>query len=202
VGYIKVDEPIIGKSGDATFDYSLAQTLAKISNQFEVLPGFAYYDDSEGENAFATPRVRLSNADGTVLMGLGLLRRMMHVLESPAVAVAGVCAHEFGHVLQFKHKLLSIVNAGQPTVKRGELQADYFAGYFVGLQKRDRPEYPAAVVALTQFNFGDTLYSDAGHHGTPSERGSAVVRGFEAAFHERLTLGDSIHQSTNYVLGL
>jgi predicted metalloprotease len=135
-------------------------------------------------------------------MGLGLLKRMMRLPESPAVSVAGVCAHEFGHILQYKHKLLSIVNAGQPSVKRGELQADYYAGYFAGLQKRNRPDYPAAVVALTQFNFGDTRYSDVQHHGTPSERGSAVVRGFEAAFHEKLTLGDSIQQSTNYVLKL
>src|SRR5262249_35993307 len=42
------------------------------------------------------------------------------------------------------------VNAGQSTVKRSELQADYFAGYFAGHRKRERPTYPAAVVALAQ----------------------------------------------------
>src|SRR5262249_54155957 len=39
------NEPMIPKSGDADFDYALAQTLSKISDRFNVLPGFAYYDD-------------------------------------------------------------------------------------------------------------------------------------------------------------
>ena len=96
--YVTGDEPIIEKSGDKLFDYALAQTLYKISQRFGVPPGFAYYDDSAGENAYATPRARLANADGTVLMGIGLLARLRHKGVSPEVAVAGVCAHEFGRI--------------------------------------------------------------------------------------------------------
>src|SRR5262245_49917888 len=87
--YRQGDEPIIYKSGNANFDFALAQTLAKMAEKFEVLPGFAYFDDAGAENAYATPRVRLNNADGTVLMGINLYRRMMRSGEAPEVALAG-----------------------------------------------------------------------------------------------------------------
>lgn len=202
VRYRSGQEPIIYKSGDQNFDLALAQTLAKISEKFGVLPGFAYYDDSGGMNAYATPRIRVNNADGTVLMGINFFRRFRKIPDSPEVAIAGVCSHEYGHIVQFKYGLIPIVDAGQPTVKRSELQADYFAGYFAGLRKRERPSYPAAVVALAQHDVGDTLYTKPDHHGTPQERGAAVVRGFEAAFRENKGLSDAIQESTSYVLGL
>lgn len=194
-------EPIIPKSGDAMFDMALAQTLAKISTAFEVLPGFAYYDDSGNGNAYATPRVRLKNADGTVLMGINFQHWLRTLPEAPEVCVAGVCAHEFGHILQYRHGLLAKVNRGG-TVKRSELQADYFAGYFAGKRKLERPDYPAAVIAMTQYKAGDMDFYNPRHHGTPAERGAAVVAGFEAAHVARKNLGDAISDSTAYVIGL
>jgi hypothetical protein len=201
--FIAGRDPIIANSGDREFDLALAQTLAKISEHFEVLPGFAFYDDTQrGENAYATQEARMNRIDGTVLYGLGLFKRMRGFDESPEVAIAGVCSHEFGHILQFKHDLIDVVNAGQPTVKRSELQADYFAGYYAGLRKRELQNYPAAVVALTQHEFGDTLFGDPQHHGTPEERGAAVVKGFQAAYIDRVSLSDAISESTAYVLSL
>jgi hypothetical protein len=194
------DVPIISNSGDRNFDFALAQTLAKISRAFGVVPGFAYFDDRYHTNAFATPRVRLNNHDGTVLMGINLFRQLRNTTGSPDVAVAGVCSHEFGHIVQFKYRLIDKVRAGQPTIKRIELQADYFAGYFAGLRKRELPTYPAAVVALTQHNSGDTYFGDEQHHGTPEERGNAVVRGFEASFYRNKNLSEAIQESTQYVL--
>lgn len=198
--YLTGCEKIIAKSGDANFDLALAQTLTKIADYFEVLPGFAYYDDSDSENAYATPRVRLKNSDGTVLFGLNFFQRLRRLPDSPEVAIAGVCSHEFGHIVQFKNGLIETVNRGQPTVKRCELQADYFAGYFAGLRKRENPSYPAAVVALAQHDVGDTAFTNPNHHGTPEERGAAVVRGFEAAFREHKGLREAIEQSTSYVM--
>lgn len=200
--YVHGDEPIIYKSGDANFDYALAQTLAKLAVRFEVVPGFAYYDDSEAKNAYATRRVRISGADGTVLMGTNFLQELRTSRNSPEVAVAGVCSHEFGHIVQFKHGLIARVNAGQPTIKRSELQADYFAGYFTGLRKRERPSYPALVVASTQAQFGHEYYGNEDHHGTPSERRGAVMKGFDASFRENRTLTEAIEESTTYVLTL
>lgn len=201
------DEPIIYKSGDRAFDFALAQTLGKISKMFEVTPGFAYYDDSGSENAYATPRVRMKRTDdtelnGTVLFGLNLFQRLRRQPEAPEVMIAGVCAHEFGHIIQYKHGLIRQVNAGQDTSKRCELQADYFAGWFAGNRKKERPSFPAAVIALGQYNFGDTNYGSKTHHGTPEERGKAVVRGFEDAFVHNKRLNEAIEASTAYVLTL
>ena len=195
-------EPMISSSGDRDFDFALAQTLARISDEFSVLPGFAYYDDYDGENAFATPSLRSRNADGTVLFGKRLLKRLLATAESPDAAVAAVCAHEFGHVLQFKRKLESRINEGQTTIKRVELQADFFAGFFAGIRKRERPDFPAAVFALTQFNFGDDDLNDPEHHGTHEERGAAISRGFDAAYRAHLPLPDAIEASVTYVTHL
>jgi hypothetical protein len=193
------NEELFPKSGDNHFDYALAHTLSAMSELMHVLPGFCYFDDSEGENAYATNRVRLNRGDGTVLMGQRLLRRLMRQKEHPDVSVAAVCAHEFGHILQYKRGLTHIVGAGQPTVKRVELQADFFAGYFAGVRKLSRPQFPAAVFALTQYNFGDNMVNSPKHHGRPDERAAAIVQGFEAGFRERRSLDQAIGISINYV---
>lgn len=193
------DDKIIPKSGDADFDAALALTLFKVSELFEVSPGFAYYDDSEGMNAYASPKVRMNGADGTVLFGTQLFRMLRSQNDNPDLAIAAVCAHEFGHIIQFKHDLFDKVRAGQPTVKRPELQADFFAGYFAGARKRQKPDFPAAVFAATQYRFGDDHVDDSGHHGTSDERASAVIAGFEASFHQNKNIGDAIVESMNYV---
>lgn len=194
------NEPIIMSSGDRELDRALAETLAKCSSLLQVLPGFAFYDDYDGLNAYATSRIRLDRADGTVLMGKRLLSRLMRQPEAPDACIAAVCAHEFGHILQFKHGLIEPLRAGQMTGKRVELQADYFSGYFAGFRKRERPTYPAAVFAMTHYTFGDNMRDAPSHHGTPEERGAAVVRGFQAAYKEGLPLADAIRQSTRYAL--
>jgi hypothetical protein len=173
--YPRGEESIIPHSEDRNFDFSLAQTLALISQQFSVAPGFGYYDDAGAANAYATPAVRLNGPDGTVLMGRNLLRILRSSGEAPDACVAGVCAHEFGHIIQFKHGLFDKVQGTPKVPKRSELQADFFAGYFAGARKREQPSYPAAVVALSIYKLGDSDYTDPEHHGTRDERGAAVV---------------------------
>jgi hypothetical protein len=192
------EESIIARSGDRDFDRALAQSLAMMSDLLKVSPGFAYYDDYDGMNAYATPRVRLNGADGTVLFGKAFLKDLRAGREAPEVAVVAVCAHEFGHILQFKHNLTARVRNGQSSVKRTELQADYFSGYFAGYRKKALPSYPAAVGALAQYNVGDHSINSPQHHGTPQERGAAFVRGFDAAYREKLALADAIQQSITY----
>jgi hypothetical protein len=195
-------EPMVHSSGDRDFDLALAQTLSMISQELDVLPGFAYYDDVDAPNAYATPTVKLSNADGTVLFGKRYLKKLMSLKENPDVAVAAVCAHEFGHILQFKRKLERHLGEGQKVGKRVELQADYFAGFFAGIRKLQRPDFPAAAFALTQYNAGDDMINDPEHHGTHDERGAAVSQGFEAAYRQRLSLGDAVDASIAYVTRL
>ena len=197
--FITGKEPIIASSGDRQFDYALAQTLSRISDTFHVLPGFAYYDDTGAPNAYASPAVRMARADGTVLFGQIYLKRALARPEHPDAAVAAVCAHEFGHILQYKLKLKNTLLAGQPTVKRLELHADYLAGYFAGISKLQKPNYPAAVFATTKYSSGDFNVNKPQHHGTPDERAGAIVRGFEVAYREKHNLSDAVQIGINYV---
>jgi predicted metalloprotease len=164
-----------------------------------VLPGFAYYDDHDGENAYATTARRLSRSDGSVLFGKRCFLTLMSEPEHPEVGVAAVCAHEFGHILQFKLNLFARLDSGQRTVKRSELHADYLAGFFAGRRKLEKPDFPAAVFATTKFASGDYDVHDPQHHGTPQERAAAVVRGFEVGHRERRNLSDAVQIGINYV---
>lgn len=193
------ERPMIPNSGDKEFDLALAQTLVRISDCLNVTPSFAYYDDYDGPNAFASPEKRVAGTDGTVLFGQRLLKQLMATAEAPDAAIAGVCAHEFGHILQYKVGLNQILGAGQSTVKRIELNADFFAGYFAGVRKWQQPGFNAAVIALTQFNSGDNMIKHPKHHGTPEERGKAIVRGYQTGHDDRKSLLDAIEIGEKYV---
>ena len=192
-------EPIIASSGDKQFDLALAQTLSRISDTLEVVPGFAFFDDGVSANAYATPLARLSNSDGTVLFGKTLLKRILTEPESPDAIVTAICAHEFGHILQYKKKLTARIEAGQKTVKRLELHADFLAGFYAGNRKLQKPTYPAAVYVSIAKKSGDYNQSAPNHHGQPDERAAAVVRGFKVAHDERRILAEAVEIGINYV---
>jgi hypothetical protein len=194
-------EKLIASTGNHDFDSALAQTLSRLTEVFGVTPGFCYYDDFDGENAMATSEVKMRRTDGTVLFGKRYLVTCMSAAESPQAVVSATCAHEFGHIVQYKYKLIESLNRGQSSVKRIELQADFFAGYFAGARKLDKPDYPAAVFATNRFARGD-FASDTTHHGTPQERAAAVVRGFETCYRERRSFAEAIQIGMNYVQGL
>jgi predicted metalloprotease len=170
-----------------------------MSETMHVLPGFAYYDDGRSMNAYATSLRRLANSDGTVLLGTNLLFSVMSELEQPDVAVTAICAHEFGHIVQFKNNLISKIGAGQKTVRHLELHADFLAGFYAGRRKLQNRHYPAAVFAMRAYQTGDYDRRNPNHHGEPSERAAAVVRGFEAAYRTRLTIAEAIRVGLDYV---
>jgi hypothetical protein len=192
---------LIASTGNREFDYALAQMLSRLTDLFGVLPGFCFYDDYDGPNAFATTATRLRRADGTVLYGKRHFLNHMASPEGPEVVVTATCAHEFGHIVQYKYKLTKQLTDGQATAKRAELNADFFAGYFAGARKLQKPDYPAAVFAANRYDRGDFV-TDSTHHGTPDERAAAVVRGFEVAYRERRSFTDAIQIGMNYVSGV
>jgi len=194
----KADEKLISSTGNRDFDYALAQSLSRLTDVFGVLPGFSFFDDYDGENAYATAVSKLNRADGTVLFGKRYFLHAMEEPESPEVGVIATCAHEFGHIVQYKNKLQPRLTNGQPTVKRVELHADFFAGYFAGARKIEKPDFPAAVFAVNRYARGDFSTSRK-HHGTPDERAAAVVRGFETAYRERRSFADAMTIGLNYV---
>ena len=134
-----------------------------------------------------------------MLLGRNFVTQLLRSIESPDACVAMICAHEFAHILQFKRRLHERLIHGQHSVKRLELQADFLAGYFAGIRKLERPSFPAAVFATTALQFGDNFVNHYSHHGTPTERASSVVLGFQSAFTERKGLEETIVASIRYV---
>ena len=184
-------------SGNPAFDRALSLTLASISQAFSVLPGFVF-SERVMMNAFATQRTSLGRQDGSVVFGRPLYREIMNRGEHPEIGIVAVCAHEFGHIAQYKHNLqyTLIVNG---MVKRLELHADFMAGYFAGRRKLESPDFPAAVFATTQYSFGDSDYGAPDHHGTKTERGQAVVKGFETAYSAQQSFEMALQTGVSYV---
>ena len=198
--YSQGDEPIIQHSSNRDFDRALAYMLASISSVFGVLPGFGYYDDGNRHNAYANPARRLGRRDGTVLFGLGLLQDKLSEVPGGA-RVAAVCAHEFGHIVQFKYDLQARIRSGSSTVKPIELHADYLAGYYAARHREDVPSFPAAEFAMSQYLGGDPYVGEEDHHGTRRERGAAGEAGFKARKLNNLYLSEAIEQGIKYVQG-
>jgi hypothetical protein len=186
-------------SGNKEFDLALAITLAKVSELFDILPGFAFFNEDEGRNAFASQSRRLARADGSVVFGKLLLAALMRSRDYPECGVAAVCAHEFGHILQYKLGLQHHLIGLDRRVMKLELHADYLAGFFAGTRKKERPDFPAAVFAQTQYDYGDTYYNNAMHHGTPDQRDQAVVAGFEASYRQGKSLSVAVQEGINFV---
>jgi predicted metalloprotease len=187
-------------SGNKLFDRALAHTLAKTSDQFNVLPGFAFFDDKTSRNAFASRSSRLGRADGSVVFGKNMFSELMQRPQHPELGIAAVCAHEFGHIAQYKHGIEERLVGQDHRVKRLELHADFLAGYFAGRRKLETSDFPAAVFAETQFNLGDKNFGDPDHHGSNKERGDAVVAGFEAAYRDRLDFMPALEKGVQYVM--
>ena len=195
--YMSGEVPIIEKSGNAAFDLALAISLTRISSVFGVTPGFAYYDDSDDKNAFASDEVRMGRDDGTVLFGRNMLKEQLAIPDGDAAVIA-ICAHEFGHIVQFKKKLMGTLKEGQPTVKRCELHADYLAGYFAAYRKHEKPSFPAVKFAVVAHQIGDFSKSTE-HHGTPTERANAISEGFSAFKEKGLRFNDAVDAGVDYV---
>ena len=185
-------------SGDRDFDRALAETLLSLSTRFFVLPGFAFFNERYGANAYACSTRNMGRSDGDVLFGRQLFRKIMSGRERPDVGIVSVCAHEFGHIAQFKYDVSNRLVGVDRRTKRLELHADFLSGYFAGLRKIQRPDFFAVTFALTQFELGDYT-DDIDHHGTPDERAAAVVAGYRAAYEEKLKFGYALESGIRYV---
>jgi hypothetical protein len=190
-------EQIEPRSGNPSLDRALAQTLARLSRTFNVLPGFAYYRDDSRPNALATPEALLQRTDGTVLFGLSMLQNLLRRPDNPDASIVAVCAHEFGHIVSYKTGLIRQLAPTRNYPFRAEQHADYLAGFFAGLRKRERTSFPAVVFADTQRSFGGAI---RGTHGTGTERAEAVVEGFKAAFERGISASEGIQQGFQFAM--
>lgn len=144
---------------------------------FGVRPAFFFYNDNKAKNAFATTEVFDPKfIDGSVVFGASLLEDEIRS-NPPGIGVVAIMAHEWGHIRQFREGIRS---SGRGL----ELHADLLAGWYVGLKNARRPNDPLVHPAgawRSVFSKGDYQFNSPSHHGTPSERGNAFVKGFQMA---------------------
>lgn len=139
-------------------------------------PAFAFFDDSAGANAFATPEPLLGNDAGTVAFGLTLLGSEQ-ADQGPFwdAAAVFIMAHEWGHIAEFHEQALG------PTPQM-ELCSDYVAGWYLGWKHTLGSRFDASGAARSVFSKGNFNFNSPDFHGTPQQRLGAALMGYESAF--------------------
>jgi hypothetical protein len=170
------------RSGDDDFDEALIIELKRICQVFDINPGFKYVNVM---NAYAMPgKVIVKGTNGSVYLGLPLVKKLLEKDDGGA-AVAGVCAHECGHIFQYKKRLFvdqDRVDIGsmESNFLAMELHADFLAGYYMGrrgaLVNNQIKAFSSAVYEFGSYNFDNNLT-----HGTPGQRAAAVDKGYRTA---------------------
>lgn len=172
------EERTLETSGDQALDRALGRALVHISQEFEIYPGFTFYDDQDAPNALAAPFTLLQDTTGTVLFGVNLLHAQIDAHPDGDIAVLGICAHEFGHIVQFFSPHYRQLRKAHRTVKLVELHADFLAGYFVARRRERFPDMRLQGLGEAWEAMGDIAYNDPKHHGTSQERLKAIERGY------------------------
>jgi hypothetical protein len=186
-------ERISQTTGDHVLDSQLPAELFRVSDIFEIMPGFGIID---GENAHAMPESPIDNTKGTVLFGRILL--LDELRKWGSIAIAGIMAHECGHILQYFSGLYSILIDHQSTQRLAELHADYMAGYYLGVKRLSTPmDITAFLDSL--YSKGDTDFSNERHHGTASNRKDAMLAGYQLGLRGRSDLNDVAQHAVNAV---
>ncbi|MFN8722291.1 MAG: hypothetical protein ACK5YI_15820 [Rhodospirillales bacterium] len=192
---------MIPTSGNPGLDRALGAALVRMAETFGERPGFAFYDDSSAPNAYATSDTRVEGTWGTVLFGRKLFWDLVNSNSDQGMAVVATLAHEFAHVVQFRRGLRSRLLAGQRTVRRMELHADYLSGFYLGLRKRADPSITLLAAGALFRYLGDLDVNSRDHHGTPDERIEAAEAGFAVGF-EGHALRTAIEEGIDYVLSM
>lgn len=172
---------VIESSGDPAVDRALGKALVRLAGLFGQRPGFGFFDDYGMPNAYATYETTVPGTWGTVLYGMTLFRQLVEGYADEGMAVMMIAAHEFGHIAQYAAGADQQLQAGSYTVKPVELHADWLAGWYLGMRKRDRPDLSLNEAGSFLSSMGDYMTFDYNHHGTPDERVAAAEAGYKHA---------------------
>jgi hypothetical protein len=159
-------------TGNPNLDRLIVRELRELKRIFKVNPGFYVYDDHGRPNAAATLKRVRGDSDGTVLFGRTLLVRELYRGPYASIAVAGIMAHEFAHIVQLRR------GAGRNRVMYLELHADCMAGWY--LERSRRGDFDIQPFARSLYEKGDFAYWNRSHHGTPRQRIRAMIAGYKA----------------------
>jgi predicted metalloprotease len=149
-----------------------------------------------GPNAKAAPDSATTGAQGSVVFGSSLFSDQIHRYNDYGMSVIGICAHEFGHIVQYFTGVYQTIVRGQPTVKRLELHADFLAGYYLGFRKRSDPSLRVWSAGDTLHRIGDTNVLARDHHGTPEERVAAAESGLSLGLNKDVDVRTAVARAT------
>ena len=169
------------QSSDADLDKALIAELKHILEIIPVNPGFQYIEERR-PNSAAMELTVVPGTKGTVLIGINLVKALMKE-ENGGAAVAGVCAHECGHIYQYFSEIWRELSGDDTIIK--ELHADLIAGYYMGRRKTwtaDRVKlFSRALLGLGgNVQFGDPTPIPSSH-GTSDQRNRAMTKGYALA---------------------
>ncbi len=159
-------------TGNANLDRLIVRELRQLKRIFRINPGFYVYNDHGRPNAGATLKRVRYNSDGTVMFGRTLLVRELYRGRYADIAVAGIMAHEFAHIVQLRR------GAGRNRIVYLELHADCLAGWYLERSRNGRLNIQP--FARSIYEKGDFHYWSRSHHGTPRQRISAMIAGYKA----------------------
>lgn len=200
----KLEGPALGFrnafKGGASANIADARTKAvkRLADTFGVIPPFDFYDDSGAPNARAF-RPTADFPQGKVIFGFQLYNELM-TKDPTGASVLAVLAHEYGHITFFLSGQEQLILGGRKTVKRSELHADYLAGYYLGVRKRESPKVSLWKAGRLIWSIGDTAFDNEDHHGTPDERRLSAEAGFKLGFDQAPQFQTAFASATTYIL--
>jgi hypothetical protein len=163
---------LVNSFGSPILDNPWPQEL-QIQAQFfsPVQANVFVFDECSVANANA-----LASGEGYILFGRYMANQLLQRTGS-SLPIAGVLAHEWGHRAQFTFGWMVQTEA---TVRRTELEADMWAGLYMGLVKLwTGPHLQSFFQTLV--GSGDYNFHSPGHHGTPAQRNAAGATGLTLA---------------------
>jgi predicted metalloprotease len=134
-----------------------------------------------------------------VLVGEQLFSELMKRTDDGGMTVIAICAHEFGHIHQMRAGYQDDLQRLDKTVRPIELHADYLAGYFLALRKKDHPDLNLQDVGRTFYRLGDTDFTAPQHHGTAQERVAAITAGYDLGRKESDDIDQVAKAGVDYV---
>lgn len=168
-------------TGNNQLDVIFDSALQRLARTFGTWPKVGFYEDGDEPNAMAMRYAVGNGFEFAVVFGRNYFTRL-YAYDPSGISILQTAAHEFAHIWVYQSGQFDAIRGGQPTVKRVELHADFLAGYYLGLRKRDNPDASFWAAGMRRWQSGDSEIRNIHHHGTPDERLAAAEAGFRLGY--------------------
>ncbi|TBC68717.1 hypothetical protein [Rhizobium ruizarguesonis] len=167
-------------SGDPGRDQTVSDLLFRTARTYDIaqaeLPTFRFIPVTVKGDGFATDETVEPDTKGLVALNL----RLLSAAGADMLPITGfevILAHEFAHIFQIRNRDIEKLQNNGYHSREIELHADYMAGWCIS-QRGELTTAALQGVAETLFSRGDKNPDVTLHHGTKTERISAVLKGY------------------------